>query len=147
MKNILLLTLITITSSFCFAQNYDYSETEIKEVFGEILRSAGKYTLMEMRPSATINSARILMVKNDSQENGGDIKARIEVKWTTLFTLRSRTHVNDVWLSIEGNNVYFTRYKLYTDDHNIVILNRHDVKMKKLAGSFGDSSNVNTNDF
>jgi len=145
MKNLL----ITLSLSlFCFslaAQKFDYTESQIKNTFGELLRDAGKYALMEMRPTATVNRSKIVRVKNDTRENGGDIKARIEVTWTTAFTGRTRTHVNDVWLSIDGNNVNFTKYKMYTDDHNVEILNRTNVKMNKLVGTF--TSGSETDDF
>ncbi len=134
----LIFAFFIFTTSFTFAQNY--SESEITSVFGEVLKDAGEYALKEMRPTANIRTSKIIKVKNDTQDNGGDIKARIEVTWVTAFTRRTRTHINDVWLSIRAGEVYFTRYKLYSDDHNIQILNRKDVRMNKLIGSFNDSS-------
>jgi hypothetical protein len=129
-----------LTSQSIQAQKYDYTESQIKNTFGELLRDAGKYALQEMRPTASVNRAKIVRVKNDSRDNGGDIKARIEVTWTTAFTGRTRTHLNDVWLKIDGDNVYFTKYKMHSDDHNVEILNRTNVTMKKLVGSFSSGS-------
>jgi len=140
MKNLFLLFTLVFTSLTIQAQKYDYTDSQIKNTFGEVLRDAGKYALMEMRPTATVNRAKILRTKNDTRENGGDIKARIEVTWTTAFTGRTRTHINDVWLNIDGDNVYFTKYKIYTDDHNVEILNRTNVTMNKLVGSFNSGT-------
>lgn len=142
MKNFILLLVLCFASLSTQAQKFDYSDSQIKNTFGELLREAGKYALMEMRPTATINRARIIKVKNDNRENGGDIKARVEISWTTAWTGKSRTHQNDVWLQIEGDNVYFTRYyhgPKHIEDHNIPIANNTNVKMKELVGTFSSS--------
>jgi len=145
MKNLFLILAMLSFSLTLSAQNDDFTEDQIENVFGDLLRDAGKYALMEMRPSASVNSARILKVKTDSRSNGGDIKARVSVSWTTAFTGRTRTHVSDVWMSVNEDNVYYTKYKMYRDDHNIEIMNRTNVTMNKLVGRFNSYST--TDDF
>lgn len=145
MKNLILIITLLSVSITLSAQNEDLSESRITSFFGDLLREAGEYALMEMRPTASINSVRILKARTDSRSNGGDIKARVSITWTTAWTGRTRTHVNDVWFNVDDDNIYFTKYKLYSDDHNVEIMNRQLVTMNKLIGSL--RSNSDTDNF
>jgi hypothetical protein len=98
--------------------------------FADAIEYGGKYALLEMRPTARFQSASVDRIRMSDKEDGGTVKARVRTTWITAFTGKTRTTVIDIWITPEGKDVYLTRYKLYSDDHNIPILNDQDARVK-----------------
>jgi hypothetical protein len=120
--------------------------SDLAAAFSDAAQDAAKYALTEMRPTADFQSASIVTeggipkIRETSVDDGGQIKVRVSASWITAFLRTNRYMVVDVWLTVEGNGVYLTRYKLYSDDHNIPITNSQDMRCKKYLGSVGTGS-------
>lgn len=104
------------------------SEQQMALRFADSVELAGKYALTEMRPTANFQGASLNRIRQSAEEEGGNIKARVSSYWITAFTGKKRTTVIDVWLTHRNDGIYMTRYKLYSDDHNIPIMNPQDMK-------------------
>jgi hypothetical protein len=112
------------------------SQASLEDAMKKAMEYAGAYALKEMRPTARFSNATTRKYRKD----GESYKGRVNTYWVTAFTGRNRETVIDVWLQVKSNGLYLVRYKLYTDDHNITIMNRTDVKMNKLLISSSGSS-------
>lgn len=107
--------------------------------FAEAIEESGKYALTEMRPTARFNSVSLQRIRESDISEGGNVKARVATYWTTAFTAKSRTTVIDVWLSVKNGQIYLTRYKLYSDDHNVPITNPQDQRVSVYLSNIGSS--------
>ena len=92
----------------------------------ESFEYAEKYALTEMRPTASFRSASVLRARID----GNRIKGRVSTKWVTAFTGKYRTTVIDVWLQESNDNIYLVHYTLYSNDHNIPIVNSQNRSLR-----------------
>lgn len=112
----------------------------LAEKFANAIKTAGQYALTEMRPTASFDDISLERIRQSEPHEGGDIKARVSAYWTTAFTKKSRTMVIDIWLSVEGSEIYMTRYKLYSDDHNVPIMNKTDMKTRVRVSNMKSTS-------
>ena len=117
--------------------------------FKDAVERAAKHALLEMRPTARFQSASVVVdtdgaprIREATSDEGGKIKARVEVSWITAFTGNNKTTVIDVYLTEEAGAIYLTRYKLYSDNHNIPITLPTDarVRVKVVEGGAAKSS-------
>jgi hypothetical protein len=130
-----------ITLLFFASFAHALSEKEMATIFAEAIEDAGKYSLTEMRPTAKFNNINIERIRESEKSDGGEVKARVATYWTTAFTGKTRTTVIDVWLSTKSNEIYLTRYKLYSDDHNVPIANPQDARVEVKLGNVGKGKN------
>ena len=111
--------------------------------YGEVLKDAARRSLLKMRPSAGFQNASVQMARRSDLGDGGEIKARVATYWITAVTRVNRTTVIDVWITVQPDGIYLTRYSLYSDDHYIPITSPKDARLtEKLV-----STSKNSKDF
>ena len=134
---------LMVMSSYANAE----TEEQLMARFADAIQDAGKYALTEMRPTARFSGASVERVRASNSSDGGDIKARVATRWVTAFTGKDRLTVTDVWLTVASDGIYLTRYKLYSDNHNIPITTPQDARLKVRldASSSGGGSSRSDN--
>jgi hypothetical protein len=123
------------------------SEDQMAARYADALQDAAKYALTEMRPTASFRDASLERIRSSDQSEGGDIKARVSTSWVTAFTGKNRRTVIDIWISVRSDGLYLTRYKLYSDDHNIPIANPQDARVQVKMSSTSSGSTRRRDDF
>lgn len=105
--------------------------------YKESLGYAASYALNQMRPTVNYTSSKILRIKESDMLEGGLVKARMETHWTDALLKDPYVTVIDVWITPDGNAIYLTRFKKYSDNNRIPIVLSTDERCRVLLQTLG----------